>query len=59
MRSMPTMKSEAEMDFRTKLDSFLRAHPLVFAAIVLLLTVLAFAVMLGQVNQSGLVYKAF
>jgi uncharacterized protein HemY len=42
-----------------RLDSFFRRHPRLFLAVVVLLTVVAAILLLGQVGDVGLVYKAF
>jgi hypothetical protein len=47
------------MNIDKSVDSFLRRHPRIFLLLVVLLTAIAGAVLLGGLRDVGLVYKAF
>jgi hypothetical protein len=47
------------MNFREQADAFFKAHPVIFAIVVGILTMLAFIVLLGEGVPPALLYKAF
>jgi hypothetical protein len=47
------------MNIDKSVDSFLRRHPRVFLLLVILLAIFAGAVLMGGLQDVGLVYKAF